>query len=86
MIVIMKNRKVVLFAGLIAAAVILRWFLFPKINSDLGYFFIPWYTYISEHGGFFTLINFITILLPTYIFLLLPQLSMEFCPQSPQLS
>ncbi len=70
MIVIMKNRKVVLFAGLIAAAVILRWFLFPKINSDLGYFLIPWYTYISEHGGFFALRNPFYNYSPPYLYFL----------------
>ncbi|MFC8450198.1 glycosyltransferase 87 family protein [Kitasatospora sp. NPDC057223] len=42
----------VLAIGVVAAAIGLRWLMFPAESDDYRYFLHPWYEFIAGHGGF----------------------------------
>jgi Gpi18-like mannosyltransferase len=65
----------------VITSILIRLALYNYENSDLSVYLIPWYDYISSHGGFYALSGQFSNYTPPYLYLLTITSFVKFLPK-----
>jgi Gpi18-like mannosyltransferase len=76
-----RNEYKVFILIIVISGILIRLLLFKYENRDLWDYLIPWYDYISSHGGFYALSDQFSNYTPPYLYFLTIASYLKFIPK-----